>query len=235
MATKRVLIYGGKGALGSSCVSHFKTQKWWVANVDSKPNDDADMNIIVKINDGLVDQESSVISELKNHLKENVLDAVICVAGGWAGGNASSNDFAKNCELTWKQSVVTSVIASSVAAKFLKEGGLLTLTGASGALGATPGMIGYGMAKASVHHLTKTLAASGSGLPANCTAVAILPETLDTPMNRKWMPKADTSSWTSLDFVSSLFLKWSDNEERPASGSLVKLCTKNNATEIQIV
>lgn len=67
------------------------------------------------------------------------------------------------------------------------------------------GMIGYGMAKASVHHLTKTLAAPGSGLPANCTAVAILPETLDTPMNRKWMPKADTSSWTSLDFVSRYF------------------------------
>lgn len=66
-------------------------------------------------------------------------------------------------------------------------------------------MIGYGMAKASVHHLTKTLAAPGSGLPTNCTAVAILPETLDTPMNRKWMPKADTSSWTSLDFVSRYF------------------------------
>ncbi|KAK7578103.1 hypothetical protein V9T40_010308 [Parthenolecanium corni] len=204
-------------------------------NVDSKPNDIADVNIIVNINDGLVDQEGSVLNELKNHLKENVLDAVICVAGGWAGGNASSNDFAKNCELTWKQSVVTSVIASSVAAKFLKEGGLLTLTGASGALAATPGMIGYGMAKASVHHLTKTLAAPGSGLPTNCTAVAILPETLDTPMNRKWMPKADTSSWTSLDFVSSLFLKWSDNVERPVSGSLVKLRTTNNSTEIQIV
>ena len=25
--------------------------------------------------------------------------------------------------------------------------------------------------------------------------------TLDTPMNRKWMSKADFSSWTSLEFV----------------------------------
>lgn len=28
MATKRVLVYGGKGALGSACVSAFKAQKW---------------------------------------------------------------------------------------------------------------------------------------------------------------------------------------------------------------
>lgn len=63
-------------------------------------------------------------------------------------------------------------------------------------------MIGYGMAKAAVHHLTKSLAGKDGGLPNNSVAVAILPETLDTPMNRKWMPKADTSKWTPLTFVS---------------------------------
>lgn len=63
-------------------------------------------------------------------------------------------------------------------------------------------MIGYGMAKASVHHLTKSLSNDESGLPANSTTVCIVPETLDTPMNRKWMPKADRSTWTSLEFIS---------------------------------
>lgn len=63
-------------------------------------------------------------------------------------------------------------------------------------------MIGYGMAKASVHHLTKSLSNNGSGLPANSTTVCIVPEMLDTPMNRKWMPKADKSTWTSLEFIS---------------------------------
>lgn len=62
-------------------------------------------------------------------------------------------------------------------------------------------MIGYGMAKAAVHQLTKSLASEKSGLPKNSLAVAILPITLDTPMNRKWMPNADFSTWTSLDFV----------------------------------
>jgi dihydropteridine reductase len=65
----------------------------------------------------------------------------------------------------------------------------------------TSGMIGYGMAKAAVHQLTKSLAAENSGLPPNSLSVAIVPVTLDTPMNRKWMPNADFSTWTPLEFV----------------------------------
>lgn len=62
-------------------------------------------------------------------------------------------------------------------------------------------MIGYGLAKAAVHQLTKSLAQKESGLPGDASVVAILPVTLDTPMNRKWMPKADFSTWTPLEFV----------------------------------
>lgn len=48
-------------------------------------------------------------------------------------------DLVKNADLMWKQSVWTSVIASSVSAHHLKEGGMLVLTGAQSALKATPG------------------------------------------------------------------------------------------------
>lgn len=142
-------------------------------------------------------------------------------------------------------------------------GGLITLPGAKPALEGTPGMIGYGMAKAAVHHLTKSLGASESGLPQGCVALALLPITLDTPMNRKWMPKADTSKWTPLEFISEsvtvfifssfiaqfcilhfeniilnnhcrLLFKWSLGNDRPANGSLVSLVTNNNVTQLQI-
>lgn len=75
-----------------------------------------------------------------------------------------------------KQSVWTSIIASEIAAHHLKPGGILQLTGAKPALEATPGMIGYGMAKAAVHQMTKSLAApKGSGLPDGAASVCILP------------------------------------------------------------
>lgn len=104
----------------------------------------------------------------------------------------------------WMQSVWSSLISASLASKYLKEGGVLTLTGAKAALEPTPGMIGYGTAKAAVHHLTKSLAAKDGGLPENSLTVAILPVMLDTPMNRKWMPKADVSTWTPLEYVAKL-------------------------------
>lgn len=154
----------------------------------------------------------------------------------------------------WKQSVWSSAISAKLAAIHLKQDGCVVLPGAAAAEEGTPGMIGYGMAKAAVHQLVKSLAAEKSGLPEGAFVTAILPVTLvryvsnlvfykantedifqDTPMNRKWMPKADHSAWTSLEFVSDLLYKWCCNEERPANGSLVKLTTKNGNTEINCV
>nr|XP_018915413.1 PREDICTED: dihydropteridine reductase [Bemisia tabaci] len=230
----RIFVYGGRGALGSTCVSHFKKQNWWVGSIDLKENEEADVNIILDPNHGWLEQESKLISQVGAALENNKLDAVICVAGGWAGGNAASKEFVKNTDLMWKQSVWSSVLAAAMAANFLKEGGVITLTGAHAALNGTPGMIGYGLAKGAVHQLTKSLAAPESGLPKGSLAVSILPITLDTPMNRKWMPKADTSTWTPLEFVADLFLQWTQGQNRPANGSLVGLKTENNVTKLEI-
>uniref|UniRef100_A0A2M4AQ48 Dihydropteridine reductase n=1 Tax=Anopheles triannulatus TaxID=58253 RepID=A0A2M4AQ48_9DIPT len=234
MASGKVLIYGGRGALGASCVQFFKKHNWWVGSIDLTENDAADANIVVDRDADWVAQESAVLSKVEAELKGDSLDAIICVAGGWAGGN-SKKDLAKNADLMWKQSVWSSAISATVGANHLKPGGVLVLTGANPALEGTPGMIGYGMAKAAVHQLTKSLAGEKSGLPDNSLVVSILPVTLDTPMNRKWMPDADTSTWTPLEFLAELFHKWTKGEDRPANGSLVKLITKDSKTELVIV
>ncbi|XP_077501481.1 uncharacterized protein LOC144112551 isoform X3 [Amblyomma americanum] len=231
----RVVVYGGKGALGSAIVSFFRQKQWWVASVDHLPNEEADANVVVQPCDAWASQHERVLEGVDKVLQDGKIDALICVAGGWAGGNAASVDYVKNCDSLWKSSVWTSVIASSLASKYLKEGGLLALTGAKAALEPTPGMIGYGMAKAAVHHLVQSLAGAKSGLPQGATVVAILPVTLDTPMNRKFMPKADFSSWTPLSFVAELFFKWTAGQERPANGSLVKLVTEGGRTSVQIL
>jgi dihydropteridine reductase len=173
------------------------------------------------------------VDAVKNVLNGEKLDGIICVAGGWAGGNATK-DLAKNTDLMIKQSVLSSIISATVASHFLKENAVLTLTGAKPALAGTPGMIGYGMAKAAVHQLTKSLASEGSGMPNDSFVASILPITLDTPMNRKWMANADFSTWTPLEFVADLFYKWiSSPTERPSTnGSLIQLVTKDSKTEL---
>ncbi|ENN76900.1 hypothetical protein HUJ04_007333 [Dendroctonus ponderosae] len=231
MVSGRVVIYGGRGALGAKCVAQLKAANFWVASVDLAENTDADVSVTVKTSESFIQQESAIVSAIGNILKDEKLDGIFCVAGGWAGGN-SSKDLAKSSELMWTQSVCSSVIASTLASKYLREGGVLQLTGAKAALEATPGMIGYGMAKAAVHHLTKSLAGKDSGLPSNSTVLAILPITLDTPMNRKWMPNADFSTWTPLEYVADLFVKWAKGDDRPTSGSLVQLVTKDSKTTL---
>lgn len=232
MAQKRVFVYGGKGALGSTVVNLLKSKNYWVGSIDLSLNEQADANIIVKPELSMPEQESEVSTKVGDLLGENKLDGILCVAGGWAGGNAKK--IVEAADSMWKQSVFPSVITASLASKYLKEGGLITMPGAHPALDATPGMMGYGLAKAAVHHLTKSLAAEKSGLPSNTTVVATLPVTLDTPMNRKFMSSADFTTWTPLEFVAQLFDKWLQGNERPGSGSLVQFITKDGKTELVI-
>ena len=203
--------------------------------MDLKENQQASANIIVDQTLSMIEQEKNIEENLKPFLSDEKLDAILNVAGGWAGGNSSSGQFLINSDLMWKQSVCSSLISASLAAKYLNENGVLTLPGAAAALNSapTPGMIGYGMAKAAIHQLVKSLADSKGGLPKNSFVAAISPITLDTPMNRKWMSKEDFSSWTPLDYIAELFEKWIESpNERPSNGSLVKLITKNNLTEL---
>jgi dihydropteridine reductase len=231
--SKQVIIYGGRGALGDCLVRYFKSKNFTVTSIDLKQNEQADVNITLGDGDSLEKQAELITQELQSSLKGESVDAILNVAGGWAGGNAGDKDFLKNSDLMLKQSVYSSLISASLANKFLKENGLLTLAGAAAALDSTPGMIGYGAAKAATIHIGKSLAGPNSGMPTNSSVLTIAPITLDTPMNRKWMSKADTSTWTPLEYIADLFYKWiNDPSSRPNGGSVVKLTTTNGNTEL---
>ncbi|XP_029298288.1 quinoid dihydropteridine reductase a [Cottoperca gobio] len=231
MAANRVIVYGGRGALGSKCVQHFKSQGWWVTSIDMTVNEEANENVIVKMSESFTEQAGQVTADVALLLGELKVDAILCVAGGWAGGSCSSKDLYKNTDLMWKQSVWTSTISSHLAALHLKPGGLLTLAGAKAAQSGTGGMVGYGMAKAAVHQLCQSLAAKNSGMPSGAAAVTILPVTLDTPMNRKFMPDADFGSWTPLEYIAEMFFNWATGVDRPTSGSLMQLLTSGGETQ----
>jgi dihydropteridine reductase len=229
MSGGRVIVYGGRGALGSKVVSVFKEAGYWVLNIDLKESEESDQNIIVS-GDSWTQQEENVCSAVTSALGGEKVDAVLCLAGGWAGGSPASPEFIKNAELMWKSSVWPASISARLACIHLKDGGAIVLPGAQPGVKGTPTMAGYGMAKAAVHQLVFSMGEEKTGLHKDSLSVAILPNTLDTPMNRKWMPKADTSTWTPLEFVAELMLKWTRAEERPASGSLVSLLTEAGVT-----
>ncbi|KAI8608777.1 hypothetical protein BC830DRAFT_1174134 [Chytriomyces sp. MP71] len=229
--TQHVLIYGGSGGLGCKVVDTFKAAGWTVTSADYRVNQSADNNILLQRDVDLQTAGKYVEAEVKSVLVDNKLDAIVNVAGGWAGGNLASDDLYSNVSLMISQSVNSSVVAAKLAALHLKAGGLLLIFGADACSQGTPGMIAYGIAKAGVHHLVKSAAAPGSGLPQDAKVVALLPVTLDTAANRAAMPDADTSSWTPLSELSGKILEWAADSAGVKSGTLVRVVTTKGITE----
>nr|AGU68153.1 6,7-dihydropteridine reductase [Crithidia acanthocephali] len=224
---KNVLLIGARGGLGRAVASAFTQEKWSVIAVDQgAPGAANDRCHLVNA--------AGTIEELQKAYLAAVADAkvnaVINVAGGWAGGSIADASTAGAAELMLRQSLFSSFAAAHVFSTRGQAGGLLLLTGAAAAVAPTPGMVGYGTAKSAVHFLCKSIAADPSTIPQNATVLTILPSTLDTLSNRSAMPDADRSSWTPLDDVARQILAWSNGAGRPENGSLVQIITDGKGT-----
>lgn len=235
-ATKRALVFGSRGALGSTLVRTLKQRgNWQTVGVDLTSNEDAHRSIVVDPSASFTLQAKHIQQELLSQQEKDEklkFDAVICLAGGFAMGNLKSKDLIEQCDLMWKVSVQSSIISAQIAALYLDDNGLLILPGAAGATDPSPMTIGYGVAKSAVHHLVRSVAhQKESGMPDHSTTIGIMPSILDTEMNRQSMPKADFSSWTPLQELADKLVEWCENKDtRPKNGSLVRIVTKNKET-----
>eukprot|EP01121_Diplochlamys_sp_Union-15-3_P003604 TRINITY_DN13547_c0_g1_i1.p1 TRINITY_DN13547_c0_g1~~TRINITY_DN13547_c0_g1_i1.p1 ORF type:complete len:229 (+),score=41.77 TRINITY_DN13547_c0_g1_i1:108-794(+) len=218
-----VVLYGGAGQLGSIILSEFKKANWKTISVDFRPNPDADQNIQLK---------GASVEEDTKHVKSQIsgkIDALISAAGGWEGGSIDNDNIFSQVDKMWKFNVQSALAASHVAAHFLKENGLLVLTGGTAAYEPTPGYVGYGMSKAATHHLITSLAHPDSKLPKGSVVVGLVPIILDTAMNRSSMPNADFSTWTPLSEVAKKLLEWS--QKHPGNGECYSPKTSAGKTE----
>lgn len=106
-------------------------------------------------------------------------------------------------------------------------------------------MTAYGMSKAAVHHLVKSIADEPhGGLPAGSKVCAVLPVTIDTPTNRQFMADADFSTWTPAGVFAEQIMQWSgaasgqpaDDKTKYANkaenGGLYAFYTEGGETEV---
>jgi len=228
-----VLLWGGSGQLGSIIVNAFNSRGWTTWSVDFRKSDIAKHSIELSASENIKHNVAHALEIL--HAAKAEFEAVICVAGGWAGGNIASLEIFDAYNKMDTMNIQSALAAGHAASKTLKEGGLLLLTGAAAGLSATPGMIAYGISKAATHHLVSSLAQPEAGLPKNTTVAAVLPVILDTATNRKDMPTANFADWTSLETVATAVTNWSEGKDRPKNGALVKLVTKAGHTDFVIV
>jgi dihydropteridine reductase len=172
----QALVLGALGSLGQVICTKFAKEGWEVTKIDAGVHYDETPGSPLLL--GHKDSLSVNLPKVSTALKGKSYDAIITVAGGWAGGSLRDKNVGVSIELMNSMNTNSAVVAAHLATRCLSPNGLVVLTGSVTALnGNCADMIGYSLSKAATHHIAKVLS-EPHVLPNNCVAVAILPSTL---------------------------------------------------------
>ena len=146
------------------------------------------------------------------------LDVLANVAGGFAGGTVADSS-AEKLDQMLSVNLRTCFLCCRKAAELLGAGGRIINVSAQAALRPAARTGCYAASKAAVGALTAALARELAG--AGVTVNAILPGTLDTPANRRAMPKADFAKWTPPEAVAEVFAFLASDAAACVSGAQI--------------
>lgn len=146
------------------------------------------------------------------------LDALVNIAGTFrfetlADGNPDTWDF------LYRVNLRTAVAASKAALAHLPDGGRIVNIGAASAIKAGAGMGAYAASKSAVMRFTESLAEELK--PRGITVNALLPSIIDTPPNRKDMPKADFSKWVTPAQLADVIVFLLSDRASAITGALI--------------
>ena len=149
------------------------------------------------------------------------IDILAHLVGGFAGGPRVDETDAGTFQQMFDVNVNAAFFILRAVIPQMRQagGGRIIAIGSRAAEDPGPGVGAYGASKAAVVSLIKTVARENK--EAGITANAILPGTMDTPANRKAMPKADVSSWVQTESVASLILWLSGGAGKDVTGAAI--------------
>ncbi len=171
---KRLIVTGGTGNLGGAVVSHLSQTYECV---------------VLSLETGVDLSDAASVKAAVDAAAGDGLYGLVHLVGGFAMGSVEESDAA-----TWSRllsmNLLTTVNCARAVIPHLRAGGggRIVAVSAAASLSLPPGMAAYVVSKSAVNALIQTLAAelAGTGITAN----AVLPTTLDTPMNRASMDPA---------------------------------------------
>jgi NAD(P)-dependent dehydrogenase (short-subunit alcohol dehydrogenase family) len=149
------------------------------------------------------------------------LDVVAHTVGGFAGGPS----VAETDDTTFQQMFdvnlnSTFYLLRAVLPLMRKTGnGRILAIGSRAALEPGPGVGAYSASKAAMVSLIRTVALENKD--AGITANVILPGTIDTPANRKAMPKADFSKWVRPATIAALIAWLAGDAGKDLNGAVI--------------
>jgi NAD(P)-dependent dehydrogenase (short-subunit alcohol dehydrogenase family) len=148
------------------------------------------------------------------------LDALLNIAGGFQW-EAVEGGKSESWERMYALNLMTTLNACRAALPYLIESGAgrIVNVGAQSALHAASGFGPYAASKSAVHRLTESLAQELKlkGVTVN----AVLPSIIDTPLNRREMPKAEFDRWVAPADLAAVMLFLASDEAKAVTGALI--------------
>jgi NAD(P)-dependent dehydrogenase (short-subunit alcohol dehydrogenase family) len=232
-ASPAAIVTGGTGALGSVVAGAFRNAGYRVAvtyraeaewkSMAAASRAAVEAGRLLGQSADLTDEDSVHAAVERAAGAFGRLDALIHVAGGYAGGMPLEATESR----TIRAMLDTNLWSAFLAAKHViphakKQGrGRLLFVSSRGAVECYPGAAAYAAAKLGLHALVQTLAKElkRDGVTAN----AILPSLMDTPANRAAMPDAAFDDWVKPEAVADLLLFLASDAAAATSGALVPI------------
>jgi NAD(P)-dependent dehydrogenase (short-subunit alcohol dehydrogenase family) len=224
---RTVVVTGGTGALGAAVVARLLEEgaTCHVPTSQASPPKDfafASKNK-VKLATGVDLGDAASVEAF--YAPINDLWASIHAAGGFAMSSIGDSEADVFADMIDANATTAFLCCRAAARAMLAAGTAGRIVNVTARPGLDPrkgaGMSAYAASKAAVAAITVALSEElkGDGILVN----AVAPSTLDTPANRKAMPKADFSKWVSLDAAAQAILDLAAPRNTAVSGALVPI------------
>lgn len=210
---KHVVVTGAAGTLGSAVASAFHTAGARVTGIDIVESD-APWSMTTA---DLIDPTTAAaaFAELGS------IDVLANIAGGFTMGDSVADtsdatwDFMMNLNARTVLNAARAVVPGMKAAG---HGKIINIS-ARGGLRGSAAMGAYSASKAVVQRLTETLAdeLKADGINVNC----ILPSIIDTPQNRRDMPKAKFDHWVPPEDIAAAVVFLASDAARSIHGASI--------------
>jgi len=149
------------------------------------------------------------------------IDILCNIAGGFRMGQPvhETSDETWDLMLGLNARSVLNCARAVVPGMLAAGGGKIINVGAIAALSGKANMSAYIASKSAVIRLTESMAAElrEKGINVNC----VLPSTIDTPQNRKDMPKADPKRWVAPEALADVVLFLASDAARAIHGASI--------------
>jgi len=149
------------------------------------------------------------------------LDVLAHTVGGFAGGQAVAETDDATFQRMFDVNLNSTfyLLRAAIPAMRKTGNGRIIAIGSRAALEPGAGIGAYSASKAAMVSLIRTVALENKD--AGLTANVILPGTIDTPANRKAMPKADVSKWVQPATIASLITWLADEAGKDVNGAVI--------------